>query len=172
MRIVFFALAIFIAMHTRAQTTGFDKTTNDRGELVYTGQFSFNQLQEEGEFGWFTKGAEDYKPDVQAMAALQEELSNYTLVVFMGTWCEDSHNLVPKLYKVLQAAEYPMQQVTLFGLDREKKGKGTAHEEYKVSFVPTIIVLSQGKEIGRITETVRKSVEADLVVITEGLKEE
>lgn len=172
MRIVFFALAIFIAMHTQAQTTGFDKTINDRGELVYTGQFSFTRLQEEEEFDWFAKGVEDYKPEAQAMSVLQEELGDYSLVVFMGTWCEDSHNLIPKLYKILQAAEYPVQQLTLFGLNREKKGLGNAHETYKVSFVPTIIVLSEGKEIGRITETVRKSVEADLVVITEGLKEE
>ena len=164
MRIIFLALAIFTVMHTQAQGT-FDKAINDRNELVYTGQFAFTDLQREESFKWMQEGVEAYQPSAEDISYLKSELSNYHLVVFMGTWCEDSHNLIPKLYKVVTEAGYPAQQLTLYGLDREKKGKGTAHEGYKVLFVPTIIVLSDGKEVGRITETVRKSVEADLSAI-------
>lgn len=164
MRILFLALAIFTVMHTQAQGT-FDKAINDRNELVYTGQFTFTDLQREESFKWMQEGIETYQPATEAIGYLKGELSKYKLVVFMGTWCEDSHNLVPKLYKVLTEAGYPFEKLTLYGLDREKKGKGTEHEEYKVLFVPTIIVLSDGKEVGRITETVRKSVEADLSTI-------
>ncbi|MBW7912769.1 MAG: thioredoxin family protein [Taibaiella sp.] len=164
MRILFLALAIFTVMHTQAQGT-FDKAINDRNELVFTGQFTFTDLQAEESFKWMPEGIEAYQPNAEDMSYLKSELNKYQLVVFMGTWCEDSHNLVPKLYKVLDAASYPLQTLTLYGLDREKKGKGTEHEEYKVLFVPTIIVLSDGKEVGRITETVRKSVEADLSAI-------
>lgn len=164
MRILFLALAIFIVMHTQAQGT-FDKAINDRNELVFTGQFAFTDLQAEESFKWMTEETDAYQPNAEDISYLKSELNKYHLVVFMGTWCEDSHNLMPKLYKVLHAASYPLQQLTLYGLDREKKGKGTAHEEYKVLYVPTIIVLSDGKEIGRITETVRKSVEADLSAI-------
>ena len=166
MRILILAAAIFIVMQAQAQTT-FDKAINDRNELVYTGQFTFTDLQQEEAFTWFAKGAEEYKPSAKPMSVLQKELNKYTLVVFMGTWCEDSHNLIPKLYKVLQDADYPIQQLTMYGLDREKNGRGNAHETYKALYVPTIIVLDDGKEIGRITETVRKSVEADLAAIVE-----
>jgi thiol-disulfide isomerase/thioredoxin len=164
MRILFLALAIFVSMHTQAQST-FDKAINDRNELVFTGQFTFTDLQQEESFKWMQEGIEAYQPGAEAIGYLKAELNKYQLVVFMGTWCEDSHNLIPKLYKVLTEVGYPLQKLTLYGLNREKKGKGTAHEEYKVLFVPTIIVLSDGKEIGRITETVRKSVEADLSTI-------
>lgn len=164
MRILFLALAIFASMHTQAQGT-FDKAINDRNELVFTGQFTFPDLQQEESFKWMQEGIETYKPNAEDINYLKSELNKYQLVVFMGTWCEDSHNLIPKLYKVLEATSYPMQQLTLYGLDREKKGKGTAHEEYKVLYVPTIIVLSDGKEVGRITEMVRKSIEADISAI-------
>ncbi len=164
MRILFLALAIFTVMHTQAQGT-FDKTINDRNELVFTGQFSFTDLQQEETFKWMAEGIEAYQPNAEDIGYLKAELNKYRLVVFMGTWCEDSHNLIPKLHKVLTEAGYPIQKLTLYGLDREKKGKDTAHEEYKVLYVPTIIVLSDGKEVGRITETVRKSVEADLSAI-------
>lgn len=170
MRILFLALAIFTVMHTQAQGT-FDKAINDRNELVYTGQFTFTDLQQEESFKWMTEGTDAYQPDAEDISHLKSELNKYQLVVFMGTWCEDSHNLIPKLYKVLEASSYPAQQLTLCGLDREKKGKGTAHEEYKVLYVPTIIVLSNGKEVGRITETVRKSVEADLAAIIKDFQE-
>lgn len=164
MRILFLALAIFTVMHTQAQGT-FDKAINDRNELVFTGQFTFTDLQQEESFKWMTEGTDAYQPNAEDISYLKNELNKYQLVVFMGTWCEDSHNLIPKLYKVLDAADFPARQLTLYGLDREKKGKGNVHEEYKVLYVPTIIVLSEGKEIGRITETVRKSVEADLSAI-------
>ncbi len=164
MRYLFLILAIFVSMHTQAQGT-FDKAINDRNELVYTGQFTFTDLQQEESFKWMTEGVDAYQPNAEDISYLEGELNKYQLVVFMGTWCEDSHNLIPKLYKVLDATGYPLQTLTLYGLDREKKGKGTAHEEYKVLYVPTIIVLSEGKEIGRITETVRKSVETDLSTI-------
>ena len=164
MRIIFLALAIFTVMHTQAQGT-FDKAINDRNELVFTGQFTFTDLKQEESFKWMLDGIAAYQPNAEDISYLKNELNKYQLVVFMGTWCEDSHNLIPKLYKVLEAAGYPAQQLTLYGLDREKKGKGTAHEEYKVLYVPTIIVLTDGKEVGRITEMVRKSIEADLSAI-------
>ncbi|MBZ0097570.1 MAG: thioredoxin family protein, partial [Taibaiella sp.] len=157
-------------MHTQAQGT-FDKAINDRNELVFTGQFTFADLQQEESFKWMTEGTDAYQPGAEDISYLKNELNKYQLVVFMGTWCEDSHNLIPKLYKALEASGYPAQQLTLYGLNREKKGKGTAHEEYKVLYVPTIIVLSDDKEVGRITETVRKSVEADLVTIIKDFQE-
>ncbi|HEY9176220.1 MAG TPA: thioredoxin family protein [Flavipsychrobacter sp.] len=164
MRYLFLILVIFASMHTQAQSS-FDKAINDRNELVFTGQFTFTDLQQEESFKWMPEGIEAYQPTTEDISYLEGELNKYQLVVFMGTWCEDSHNLIPKLYKVLDAVGYPLQKLTLYGLNREKKGKGTAHEEYKVLYVPTIIVLSESKEIGRITETVKKSVEADLSTI-------
>ena len=56
----------------------------------------------------------------------------------------------------------------MYGVDRTKTTKDGAHEQYNVSKVPTIIILDKGVEKGRITETTRKSVDADLVNIIKG----
>jgi thiol-disulfide isomerase/thioredoxin len=83
-------------------------------------------------------------------------------VVFIGTWCDDSHYLLPKLTKVLQLAGYPLTGVTMYGTDRDKKTKNGEQAQYGITLVPTIILLKNGKEAGRITESALKSVEEDL----------
>jgi thiol-disulfide isomerase/thioredoxin len=140
----------------------------EEGGVVYNGPCSFGDLDAEQTFDWFKAGAAGYKPDAAAVAYLKKALPPYQLIVFMGTWCDDSHNLVPKLYKVLQQASYPMGQYTMFGVDRKKTTKNSEHLKYKITLVPTIIVLKDHKEIGRITEVIDKSVEEDLAKIVKG----
>ena len=84
------------------------------------------------------------------------------MVVFLGTWCDDSHELIPKLEKVLQLIQYPQSSLTMFGVDRAKTTTTHDEKQYKITLVPTIIVFDKDREIGRITESVQKSIEADL----------
>lgn len=97
------------------------------------------------------------------MRLLKKHLSEYDIVVLMGTWCEDSHNLVPKLFKTLKAADYPDTRVVMYGLDRNKEGKYIEHKAYKVERVPTIILIKNNGEVGRIVESVKKNIETDIV---------
>ncbi len=96
---------------------------------------------------------------------LRDHLKDYTIVIFMGTWCDDSHNIIPKLEKTLKEIDYPLSGVTMYGVDRAKTTKNGENKTYNISRVPTIILFKGGKEAGRITETVLKSVEADLAAI-------
>lgn len=155
----------FISMAGMAQTGRPDISTNERGEIVYNGLTTFDDLEEEESFTWLAKGAEEYRPDGTKILYLSEKLPLYDMVVVMGTWCEDSHNMIPKLYKVLSQAEYPMEKLRMYGVDRNKQCKTGEHEKYKVTNVPVIILMKDGKETGRITEMVNKSVEADLAGI-------
>jgi hypothetical protein len=63
-----------------------------------------------------------------------------------------------------------MVQYEMFGLNREKQAKYAEKQMYKLEKVPTIIVFKGNKEVGRIVETVDKSVETDLVKIINGGK--
>lgn len=135
------------------------------GSVVYRGSVSFGDLEHEKTFNWLPQGAEAYKPDAASIEFLKEHLSQYRLITFMGTWCDDSHILIPQLYKVLSEARFPMGELTMYGVDRTKTTADGAHTQYGISFVPTVIVLRGGKEIGRITESARKSVETDLANI-------
>jgi thiol-disulfide isomerase/thioredoxin len=160
-------IALAMSLHTNAQAqTNIYK--NDRGELVYEGATTFEQLSKEPAFTWLQmQDKASYTPDAAKLAYLKEHLRKYNLVVLMGTWCEDSHMMLPKIYKVLQDAQFPMGELRMYGVNREKKSPGGEEKAFNVSSVPTVIVFKGDKEVGRITEVVRKSVEADLAGIVE-----
>ncbi len=135
------------------------------GGLIFNGPITISDLENEATFKWMKSGLDDYKPYDGAVSFLKTYLKDYSLVVFMGTWCDDSQNLVPKLAKVLQMADFPLSKLTMYGTDRAKKTKNAEEKKYDVSLVPTIIVLKNGKEKGRITESVKKTIEDDLAAI-------
>jgi hypothetical protein len=60
----------------------------------------------------------------------------------------------------------------MYGLDRSKQGRNNEETKYHVTSVPTVILFSGEEEIGRITELVEKSVEADLAAIIKEYLEE
>jgi len=164
MKAILLSALLFIGLAAGAQTK-YDVSYDADSSLIYNGPCTFGDLTSEKTFDWFTEGAAKYKANAKAEAYLKKNLAGYDLIVFLGTWCEDSHNIVPKLYKVLQQVDYPMSQYTMFGVDRKKATKNSEHLKYKITNVPTIIVLKNHEEIGRITESVDKSVEEDMVKI-------
>lgn len=133
-------------------------------DIVYRGPVTFNDIKLVPAFH-FDESVKDYKPKSSAIKALQGNLSQYKLNVFLGTWCADSHIMLPELYKVLLLTAYPLDSLSLFALDRDKHTSAGQEMPYKITLVPTIIVLKDGKEMGRITEMPQKSVEKDLLKI-------
>lgn len=167
MRGVILTALLLMSMIVKAQTDFDTSSDKETGSVVFKGQITYNDLRKELSFKWLDKGIIDYKPAEADMVFLQKHLSGYEVVTFMGTWCDDSQNLVPKLLKVLAAADYPMHQHTMYGVDRTKQAKYTEAKFYEISRVPTIILLKDNQEVGRITESVNKSIEADIKAIIE-----
>jgi len=83
-------------------------------------------------------------------------------MVFAGTWCEKSQELLPRFYKVLDLAGISRQRVTLCFLDRDKRSPQGIENNYSINTTPVFIILQKGVEIGRITETISQSIEADI----------
>ncbi len=84
-------------------------------------------------------------------------------LVFFGAWCSDSKRDLPRFLKIADGAGFPPAKITLYSLDRTKKSSDGLTARYGIEFVPTFIVLKDGAEVGRITESPRVSVEADLL---------
>lgn len=170
MRTLLILAAMMISMNVMAQSDFDISKDAENGAVVYKGEFTLNDLHRESSFSWFDNGLNSYKPNEKDVEFLKAHLPAYKMIVAMGTWCEDSQNLVPKLYKTLNEASYSTSQITLIGVDRAKTAKHNEHEQYNIKFVPTIILLKDGEETGRIVETVQKSIEADLAAIIEKAK--
>lgn len=126
-----------------------------------------------GSYGkWFQKNYTAYTPNPAIIDLIKGDLKNYTIELFMGTWCGDSKREVPRFYKVLEAAEFPMERLTAVAVDRKKgnykQSPGGEHLGKNIHRVPTFIFYLNGKEVNRITERPVKSLEADIRAIQKG----
>jgi hypothetical protein len=65
----------------------------------------------------------------------------------------------------MQQAGIPKSAVLMYGLNRAKKALNQEEVVFEITRVPTIIVLEQNREIGRITETPSISVEQDIAAM-------
>lgn len=118
---------------------------------------------------WFENSYRTYTIDSTVIASIQSELTKYHILLFMGTWCGDSQREVPRIIKILEAAEFPMTQLKIIGLDRRKNyyKKSPGGEEWGLNIlrVPTVLFLKEGKEINRIIERPNISLEEDIKAI-------
>ncbi len=121
-------------------------------EKSLKGIISRDVVQNDTSFKWYAQNLKGYTPNNLALEGLKKNKDSIQLLTFMGTWCEDSHFIIPKFYALLDAAGFPQDRVTLIGVDRQKKTLSHLCEALNVKNVPTIIVLKNGKEVGRVVE--------------------
>ncbi|WP_374462800.1 TlpA family protein disulfide reductase [Chryseobacterium sp.] len=102
---------------------------------------------------WYVKEHDEYVLDQKAVSELKKEkIGSYDIIVFMGTWCEDSHRDFPRLMKILEAVNYPENKLTIIAVNRKKESPTGDESLYNLQKVPTIILKRYGKEVGRIVE--------------------
>lgn len=147
---------LFIALNLVAGTllaqTQYQILVERPGEKTFKGLISREALTSDTSFHWYKEGLAGYNPDPNAQALLKRNRDSIEFVVFMGTWCEDSHFVIPKFYYLLDITAFPQERVTLIGVDRSKKTLAHLAEAMGIENVPTIIVMKKGKEIGRVVE--------------------
>jgi thiol-disulfide isomerase/thioredoxin len=123
------------------------------GNKVLKGFISRNEITSDTAFlPWYTENQKGYTPNAGALDALKKHTNTVQFVVFSGTWCSDSKVVIPKFYALMDAAGFPENRVTLIGTDRNKKTLSHLAEALNIVSVPTIIVMKDGKEIGRVVE--------------------
>jgi thiol-disulfide isomerase/thioredoxin len=126
--------------------------TAHAGQKVYKGILTKEDLVSDTSFKWFAANQKWYTPQTTAVYAMKLNKDNIELLVYMGTWCEDSHVIIPHLYKLADMTGFDSKKITLVGTDRYKKTLSHLSEALNVKNVPTIIVLRNGKELGRVIE--------------------
>ncbi len=102
---------------------------------------------------WYNESRRIYPhPDSAAVKALKNNKDKISFIIFGGTWCEDTQFILPKFFTIQEASGFPENRITLFAVDRNKKTTGHIAEAMNIINVPTIIVMKDGKEIGRVVE--------------------
>lgn len=147
---VFFLTLLFgFAGHAQNQYEVLHERPN---ETTLKGIISRQVLVSDTSFHWYAENLKGYKPNAAALEGLQKQKDSIQLLVFMGTWCEDSHFVIPKFFALTDAAGFPQDRITLIGVDRAKHTLSHLSEALHVDKVPTIMVMKNGKEIGRVIE--------------------
>ena len=121
-------------------------------EKTLKGIISRDILQKDTSFKWYAENLKSYSPNASALEGLKKNKDSIQLLTFMGTWCEDSQFIIPKLYSLMDAAGFSPDRITLIGVDRNKQTFSHLSEALNITNVPTIIALKKGKEIGRVIE--------------------
>ena len=125
--------------------------------------------------GW-DKEFEAYEPgaeDIVTLAQVQEDIS---IICVLGTWCGDSEREVPRFWKILEDADNPHLELTMFAVGRSSDAQALAildnigfdeplRKIYGVQLVPTFIFMSGETELGRIIETPEGTLEQDAAQI-------
>ena len=124
----------------------------DKDHKMLVGVINRGLIANDTAFGWFKENSKYGQPDPIAVNVFQLEKSKFRMVVFGGTWCEDTQNLLPKFYQLVDASGFPENQLSLIAVDRKKQTINNLHTRYKITNVPTFIVIKNGKEVGRVVE--------------------
>ena len=136
-----------------AKSQQFEKVADKDGYTVIRGILTAKWLQTEFELSKEYNGRPPgFAPNEETLQAIKQQADSIQFVVFMGTWCEDSRFVVPRLFFLLDAAGYSKDRLTLIACDRNKKTLGNLTEPFQIRNVPTIVVMKKGKELGRVVE--------------------
>ncbi len=109
-------------------------------------------VQNDTAYNWYNSSQGYYRPDTATLNAFERAKGKVQFVVFGGTWCEDTQFILPKFFKLQEQSGIPDDAITFFAVNRAKKSLASITDAFNVKLVPTIIVMKDGKEIGRVVE--------------------
>lgn len=160
--LIFLLLSLQFSFSQTASKLFFDA----KGNELLLGEIVKNDFTENSFKTWFNKNYNDYLVNKSITKSLKDSLNLYEVKMFLGTWCGDSKREVPRFYKVLNAAKFPEKQLQVIAVDRTEDAykQSPNHEEKGLNIhrVPTFIFYKNGKEVNRIVEHPKETLERDI----------
>ena len=155
--IIFFLFSFALNAQTR------ETITQNRADFV--GVKTKNDFKQEPYVKWFDDSYNDYTLDQKAIKKIKKHLNGVTIKVFMAVWCHDSHREVPRLYKILAAANFDENNLEVIALNRAKKTPNNLQNGFEITHTPTFIFYKNGKELARYIEKSNELLEKDILKI-------
>ncbi len=126
--------------------------TKNGSEVILNGIITKYALMNDPVFSWYKTNQENFTGDKATLDAMAASKGKVKYIVFGGTWCSDTQFILPKFFKMQEQAGVPDSDVSFFAMDRSKKTIGHIGDALGITNVPTIIVMKDGKELGRVVE--------------------
>lgn len=113
----------------------------------------------------YARRAAAYQPDSAVVAAFAGITEPLEIVAFFGTWCSTCKHDLPGLMATLDRAGNERIRIVYVGVDENV----TAPEDWVarcgVHTTPTVVMVANGREVGRVEEEPRTTLEADLAAL-------
>ena len=141
---------------------------NKKTPYIYKNPYHYgvlnkNILMEHEVYTWFLNRYDKYQPSIKELR--QINFNEIKIKIFMGTWCHDSKREIPRLIKILDNLKFDQSNVEIIGLTKEKKGYFNDYSRYNITNTPTIIFYKNKKEVGRIIEKPKETLESNMLSI-------
>lgn len=114
---------------------------------------------------YYKKEYNTYLPKLDFLETLSDDLNQIRIVVILGSWCPDSQREVPRLMRILDELNFPLDSLTILAVNRLKTIPDVDIQRFMIEFVPTIIFYRNNFEIGRIVESPLETLEEDMASI-------
>ncbi|MCE1187547.1 MAG: thioredoxin family protein [Ignavibacteria bacterium] len=156
-------ILVILSVQNYGQSISITDTTN--GKPMLLGQCTVQNFQDSTYHTWWNEGYSSYKPDSITCRILESLIPGIKIQIIMATWCSDSQEQIPRLFKILKQVRLQPENVSIICVNRNKTAPGIDLKDLKIQLVPTIIIQRAGSEIGRIIETPSETLEKDLLKI-------
>ncbi|MEO8360410.1 MAG: hypothetical protein ABI672_10305 [Vicinamibacteria bacterium] len=154
-----------------ARATGMTKPSSS-GTPMLIGAVTRADLEAAPFSEWYQSRHDGYRPAVDTIAELKTRLADVSVEVYFGTWCGDSKRQVPRLLRILRDTGFDERRLSMYGLSdlpmEFKQAPEHPEAKRRIHRTPTIVIVRDGREIGRIVETPGTTLEADILAITKG----
>jgi thiol-disulfide isomerase/thioredoxin len=170
-RTVILIISFFCLTLSHSQTIN-QMVVNEKGKEKLLGKINREGLTTNSFNSWYHKNYDNYLVNDKVVEALKDSLNQYTIKAFLGTWCGDSRRELPRFYNILDAANFPEAQLEVIALDRTqeayKRSPNAEEKGLNIHRVPTFIFYKDGKEVNRIVEFPKQTLERDILsIVTE-----
>ncbi len=103
--------------------------------------------------------------DVQLIKSIEQPIH---IVALFGEWCHDSKREIPYLKRLVDEANNSNVTLELIGISTDKQQPAADIAKYGLRYTPTMVVLKEGQEIGRIIERPKTTLAGDIIAMLEG----
>lgn len=161
-RIVILASLLFASALLMGQSKNTIVTDTQLNKNVLVGSCNRNGLKMDLFGKYYATQYQAYRPSDKLIKKIAQKIDQTKITVVFGSWCSDSKIQVPRLYKILDKTGYNENDIHLIAVNSSLRALTMDISNLDIKRIPTIIVYQDGKELGRIVESPKKSLEKDL----------
>ncbi|MCL6523565.1 MAG: hypothetical protein K6T34_02785 [Thermoflavifilum sp.] len=136
--------------------------TSNQEVKVLTGSITESMLANDPAFPWFYQGVNHYQPNAAALAEIREKKDLFQIIAFVGTWDTVTMRILPAFYKSMIQIGYPLNQITMYGLDTQLQGADKLPKKYHIQSVPSFVILVGKTPLGTLSPPFQQPIEVAL----------